>query len=58
MIARRAGTHYFADLHVQADPAMSLRDAHALGHEVKSAIMASLPSVRNVLVHMEPFDAS
>ena len=58
VIARRAGTHYFADLHVQADPAMSLRDAHALGHEVKSAIMASLPSVRNVLVHMEPFDAS
>ena len=56
VIVRRAGTHYFADLHVQADPEMSLHDAHAVGHHVKAAIMERLPNVRDVLVHMEPFE--
>lgn len=58
VIVRRAGTHYFADLHVQADPDMSLQRAHALGHEVKHAIMRHLPNVKDVLVHMEPFEES
>ena len=56
VIVRRAGTVYFADLHVEADPDMSLRDAHAVSHEVKAAIMHQLPNVRGVLVHMEPFE--
>ena len=56
VIVRRAGTHYFADLHVQADPEMSLHDAHAVGHHVKAAIMERLPNVRDVLVHMEPYE--
>ena len=58
VIVRRAGTHYFADLHVQADPAMSLHDAHAVGHHVKAVIMERLPNVRDVLVHMEPYEVS
>jgi cation diffusion facilitator family transporter len=56
VIARRAGTYYFADLHVQADPEMSLQAAHAVGHAVKAAIMQRLPNVRDVLVHMEPYE--
>jgi cation diffusion facilitator family transporter len=58
VIVRRAGTDYFVDLHVHADPAMPLRDAHIVGGKVKSAIRAALPNVRGVLVHMEPFEAS
>jgi cation diffusion facilitator family transporter len=54
--ARRAGVGYFVALHVEADPAMSLRDAHLLGHDVKDAIIETLPAVLDVLVHMEPFD--
>jgi cation diffusion facilitator family transporter len=54
VIVRRAGTDYFADLHVHADPAMSLRDAHVVSGKVKSAIRTRLPNVRGVLVHMEP----
>jgi cation diffusion facilitator family transporter len=54
VIVRRAGTDYFADLHVHADPGMSLRDAHVVSGKVKSAIRAQLPNVRGVLVHMEP----
>jgi cation diffusion facilitator family transporter len=58
VIVRRAGTDYFVDLHVHADPAMSLRDAHIVSGKVKSAIRTAMPNVRGVLVHMEPFEAS
>lgn len=54
--ARKAGLVYYVDIHVQADPAMSLHDAHDVSGAVKSAIRASVPSVAGVLVHMEPFE--
>jgi cation diffusion facilitator family transporter len=54
--ARKHGSYYYLDLHVQADPAMPLRDAHVLSGMVKSAIRGRLPAVNNVLVHMEPFE--
>ncbi len=52
---RKLGTTYYVDLHVQADPAMPLVDAHILSGKVKSAIHEAVPSVAGVLVHMEPF---
>jgi cation diffusion facilitator family transporter len=51
---RKLGPYYLLDLHVQADPALSLHDAHVLSGMVKSAIRDRMPMVRNVLVHMEP----
>lgn len=53
---RKAGTVYFVDIHVQADPLMTLSDAHDLSHRVKSAILSEVPAVGGVLVHMEPYD--
>lgn len=55
-ILRRAGADFYADLHVQADPDLSLREAHELAHAVKHAIMARMPRMRDVLIHMEPFE--
>ena len=52
---RASGLGFYVDLHVQADPAMSLEDAHEIASRVKYAILDALPSVVNVLVHMEPF---
>lgn len=52
---RKAGLAYRVTLHVQADPAMPLEDAHALGGRVKHVILSRLPYVNYVLVHMEPF---
>ncbi|HEX2779648.1 MAG TPA: cation diffusion facilitator family transporter [Gemmatimonadaceae bacterium] len=52
---RVSGLDYLIDLHVQADPALSLRDAHALSGAVKAAIRAALPTATAVLIHMEPF---
>ena len=54
ILARRAGVGHFVALHVEADPEMPLRRAHALGHDVKDAVLAAVPEVLDVLVHMEP----
>jgi cation diffusion facilitator family transporter len=56
--ARRAGLSLSVDLHVQADPAMTLHDAHILSGRVKTAIRAAEPTVSGVLVHMEPFETA
>jgi len=58
MMARKVGTRYFVDLHVQANPAMSLHEAHVLSGMVKSAIRHAVPQVENVLIHMEPFEGA
>ncbi len=53
---RKSGTQHYVDLHVQADPMLSLQDAHVLSGRVKSAIRARVPSAVGVLIHMEPFE--
>jgi cation diffusion facilitator family transporter len=55
LAVRKTGLVYRVTIHVQADPAMSLEDAHVLGGKVKSAIRAAVPKVQSVLVHMEPY---
>jgi cation diffusion facilitator family transporter len=55
LLVRRSGISFHVEIHVQADPAMSLADSHALGGLVKSTIRLAQPRVRGVLVHMEPF---
>lgn len=53
---RKVGLHYAVDLHVQADPRMSLHDAHIVSGKVKGAIRAEMPTVDDVLIHMEPYE--
>lgn len=53
---RKLGMEYFVDLHVQAEPSLPLRDAHALSGKVKAAIRAAVPGVTGALIHMEPFE--
>jgi cation diffusion facilitator family transporter len=51
---RRSGLGFYADVHVQADAAISLAEAHEIAGAVKYAVLAAVPSVVGVLVHMEP----
>lgn len=53
--ARKAGAGHWLDLHVQVDPAMPVLEAHDIAHRVKDAIREAIPSVRDVLVHIEPY---
>ena len=55
LAVRKTGLTYRVTIHVQADPALSLHDAHIVGGKVKSAIRAAVPQVQAVLVHMEPY---
>ena len=54
---RPSGLGFYVDLHVQADPALSLEDAHEIAARVKYSILDALPNVVKVLVHMEPYRA-
>ncbi len=56
VIARKVGLGYFVDMHVQADPAMTLHAAHIVSGKVKSAVRANNPAIIGVLIHMEPFE--
>jgi len=53
---RKVGLTYQVDLHVQAEPGISLHDAHLLSGRVKGAIRAAIPEVEGVLIHMEPHE--
>jgi cation diffusion facilitator family transporter len=55
---RKTGLSYRVTLHVQADPEISLEQAHHLSGAVKHAIRRSSPRVNYVLVHMEPYHES
>lgn len=58
LAVRRAGRGYWVDIHVEADPLLSLHAAHIVSGKVKWAIRNSNPQVLGVLVHMEPYAAS
>ena len=54
LLVRKAGLEYLVDIHVEVDPEMSVRAGHAVGHAVKDHLLAALPTVKDVLVHLEP----
>ena len=56
ILARQVGGRHRVVLHVQADPDLPLREAHDLGGRVRSRIVKEVPSVVDVLVHMEPLE--
>lgn len=53
-MARRSGGGYRVVLHVEADPSMTLEQAHMLGGQVRRVLRES-PDIVDVVVHMEPF---
>lgn len=55
--ARKSGAQYWVDMHMEVDPELRVRDAHALAHQVKDAIRNALPQVADVLIHVEPHAA-
>ncbi len=52
--ARRTGFQYHVDLHLEVDPALTVRKSHDIATEVRFAIKRDLPWVADVLVHVEP----
>ena len=52
--ARKTGLRYHVDLHLQVDPAMTVAASHEVAAQVRRRIRENLPSVADVLVHVEP----
>jgi len=46
------------DLHVQLDPTLSLRKAHAMTHEVADVLQRAFPQLADVVIHTEPADSA
>jgi cation diffusion facilitator family transporter len=53
-IIRKAGFEYFVDMHIEVDPQLTVQEAHVIAHNVKDRVREAMPSVRDVLVHIEP----
>jgi cation diffusion facilitator family transporter len=51
---RKMGHHYYADMHLEVDPQMTVSRSHEIAHEVKARIQTANPRVRDVLIHIEP----
>lgn len=51
---RKTGGNYFVDMHVEVDPHMTVARAHEIAHQVKDRVRSKIPSIRDVLVHIEP----
>jgi len=54
-LARKMGSTYLLDMHVEVDGSLSVAAAHQLAHVVKDAIQSQLPRVSDVTIHIEPF---
>ena len=52
---RKMGFDYFVDLHIQVDQNLSVAEGHRIAHLVKDKLLESSLSIKDVLVHIEPF---
>jgi cation diffusion facilitator family transporter len=52
---RKMGFDYFADLHIQVDPDLSVAEGHRISHLVKDKLLESGLGIKDVLIHIEPY---
>ncbi len=53
---RKSGLEYFVDLHLEVDPQLTVAEGHRIGHVVKDRLTSCFAAVRDVLVHLEPYE--
>lgn len=52
--ARKTGFQYHVDLHIEVEPTLTVAESHYIAHKVQNHIVQRMPSVANVLIHIEP----
>jgi cation diffusion facilitator family transporter len=52
---RKSGLEYFADIHIEVDAQLTVAEGHRIGHAVKDRLVTQFASLRDVLVHLEPY---
>lgn len=58
VVGRKMGLFYLIDLHLEVPSDMFVSEAHLLGHDVKDWLMAELPEIGDIIVHIEPAEKS
>ncbi|MFN6151968.1 MAG: cation diffusion facilitator family transporter [Planctomyces sp.] len=53
---RKSGAGWLAELHVQVDPLLPIRTAHAVGGQVRAELRSAVPGIRDALIHVEPYE--
>lgn len=51
---RKSGLEYLADIHIEVDARITVHEGHRIGHCVKDRLVGQFPTLRDVLVHLEP----
>jgi cation diffusion facilitator family transporter len=57
VLVRKSGSGFHLDMHLHVDPNLTIRVAHALAGKVKATLKAEISNLRNVLIHVEPFES-
>ena len=52
---RKSGLEYLADIHIQVDAQLTVDEGHRIGHAVKDRLVGHFATLRDVLVHLEPY---
>ena len=56
---RRSGRQYHVDIHIEVDPEITVREGHAISHEVKDRLLAlSNLQIEYVGTHIEPAETA
>lgn len=55
---RKSGLEYFADIHIEVAPNLSVAEGHRISHQVKDLLITEFSNLRDVLTHLEPFHMS
>jgi cation diffusion facilitator family transporter len=53
-LVRKVGFRHYVDLHVIVDGNLTVRQGHAIAHQVENAILQRTSNIAEVLVHIEP----
>jgi len=51
---RKMGYRLYTDMHVEVNPQMTVMRSHEIAHAVKDKVRAEIPTVSDVLIHIEP----
>lgn len=51
---RRIGSMFVADMDIEVDPNMTVKEAHEISQQVETSIKQALPEIYDVIVHVEP----
>lgn len=51
---RKMGMRFFIDLHIEVNGDISVRHGHDIAHALKDRLMADIPEIADVLIHVEP----